>query len=150
MKPRGPLNRNKPLERKQALESKTQLQRGGWLRRSPFKVKPKDGKQQADRDEFEASKRIIWERSGGQCEFMEDNGTHYITTANGDRFPVFSSVRCQSEAHDAHHIKRQSQGHDHSPENLLAVCRHHHRWIENNIAEARKLGYLSPAKRGDL
>lgn len=155
MKPGGPLNRNKPLERKKALESKTQLQRGGWLQRSPFKAKPKNeddeqAKKAADRAEFEASKRIIRERSGGQCEFMEDNGTRYITAANGDRFPVFSSVRCQAEAQDAHHVKRQSQGHDHSPDNLLAVCRYHHRWIHDHIAEARKLGYLSPAKRGDL
>jgi len=128
------------------------VKRGGPLRRlTPPRAKQwgvnrkaPTQKQRDGRAELEASKRIIWERSGGRCEFTNDG------SMDPDASGVWTGMRCATEAHDPHHVSRQSQGHDHSPENLLAVCRFHHRWIHDNVAEARALGYLSPAKRGEL
>ncbi len=145
------MKRGGPLRRYKALVAKTQLQRKQGLKPGgPIKPKPPTEMQREDREAFEAGKRAIWARAGGYCEFMEEKETRYLVSDAGDRFPVFGFVRCRNEPNDAHHIIRQSQGHDHAPENLLAVCRYHHQWIHDNIAEARKLGYLSSAKRGDL
>lgn len=144
MKSGGPLRRYKALVAKKQLQRKQGLKPGG-----PIKSRPPTEKQREDREAFEAGKRAIWERSGGICEYMMPTETHRIQI--GDCvFPRWGWMRCGSAAQDAHHIQRQSQGHDHDPENLLAVCRYHHRWIHDHVAEARKLGYLSPAKRGDL
>ncbi len=120
MKQGGPLRRLTPLRRT------------GWIRRKPPTVKQRD-----DRAELEASKRVIWQRSGGRCEFVNPPTSDLVG-------------RCLIEAHDPHHISRQSHGHDHSPDNLLAVCRFHHGWIHDNVTEARALGYLAPSARGDL
>jgi len=127
------------------------VKRGGPLRRlTPLRAKQWGIKRKAptqnqrdDRAELEASKRIIWERSRGRCEFS-------LYGVLGVALDPWGHGRCHEEAQDPHHISRQSQGHDHSPENLLAVCRCHHRWIHDNVSEARALGYLSPAKRGEL
>jgi hypothetical protein len=126
------VKRGGPLQRYKALEAKTPMRRSGWIKR-----KPPTQKQRDDRAELEASKRIIWERSRGRCEFVNPTTSDLVG-------------RCLIEAQDPHHISRQSQGPDHSPDNLLAVCRFHHRWIHDNVTEARALGYLSPAKRGEL
>lgn len=141
MKSGGPLRRYKALVSKTQLRSKQGLKSGG-----PIKPKPPTEKQREDREAFEAGKRIIWKRAGGQCEVFYTG----ILVSSAFIPGNWHRGQCTHEAHDAHHISRQSQGHDHSPENLLAVCRYHHRWIHDHVAEARKLGYLSPAKRGDL
>ena len=130
MKRGGPLRRLTPLRAKQ----------WGIKRKAPTQ------KQRDDRAELEATKRIIWERSYGRCEFVIRDATQ--AEWSGACFEP--SRRCINDAHDPHHISRQSQGHHHSPDNLLAVCRFHHRWIHDNVTEARALGYLSPAKRGEL
>lgn len=132
MKRSGPLKRNTPLRAK------------AW----GIKPKPRTEKQKNDRAELDAAKVIIWERSGGQCEFVATDLRGYVLTQ--DTTGPIEPGRCWREAQDAHHIKLQSQGHDHSPDNLLAICRWHHTWIHDHVGEAQKLGYLSRAKRGDL
>jgi hypothetical protein len=88
------MKRGGPLRRYKALQGKTPLRRSGWIKRKAPKEK--------QRAELEASKRIIWERPGGRCEFY----------AAWTRIPM---SRCVDQAQDPHHISRQSQGHDHSP-----------------------------------
>jgi hypothetical protein len=111
----------------------SQLQRSAIKRK---RLSEMSQRKQDDRAWFEASKEIIRKRSGGQCEW---------------RYVVYGTREiCTQVGTDAHHIVRQSQGHDHSPENLKWFCREHHDWCHKNISTARMLGYLSPAKTGDL
>ncbi|NAZ73928.1 hypothetical protein GTQ99_00585 [Kineococcus sp. T13] len=140
-----------PLRRRTALKAKTGLKQGAsQLKRTALRRKSlseQSQRKQDDRAWFEASKGIIRKRSGGRCEFI-----HFVEVDPGlpHGLGVRALGRCGSPASDAHHINRQSQGHDHSPDNLMDLCRVHHSWIHDNVAEARALGYLSPAKRGDL
>lgn len=35
-------------------------------------------------------------------------------------------MRCKRRAVDGHHVKERSQGGEHHPDNVVALCRHHH------------------------
>lgn len=127
---RSPLKRKTPLKRRES-----QLQRTPIRRKAESE---KTERKQQDRKWFEESKLVVAARSGGQCEYrwLHANGV--------DR------VRCLHEATEFHHYFRQAQGHNHDPEFLFHFCRFHHSEVHDNVNLARELGYLSPAKRGDL
>jgi hypothetical protein len=132
-----------PLTRKTPLKSTGQPKRSmKEMKRTPIRRRPlaeQSQRKQDDRAWFEGSKKAVRERSGGRCEF------EYQHAAGDGRH-----LRCLEDGTQFHHINRQSQGHDHRPEVLLHACAWHHSWIHDHVAEARELGYLSPAKRGDL
>lgn len=87
----------------------------------------KDGREILYGKDWEARKRELWERCGGQCE------CRVTRTANslGDTF----SFRCGKGAVDPHHIIPRSKGRDDRLENLGGVCRQHHRELDK-----RKIG----------
>jgi len=49
--------------------------------------------------------------------------------------------RCGNEATDVHHKKGRIGNDLIDVSNFLSVCRNCHHWIENNVSEAKKLGY---------
>ena len=49
--------------------------------------------------------------------------------------------RCGNEATDVHHKKGRIGNDLLDVSNFLSVCRTCHHWIENNVSEAKKLGY---------
>ena len=87
MKRGGPLRRLTPLRAKQ------------W----GIKRKPPTEKQRHDRAKLEASKRIIWERSGGRCEFVRPL-QRWRENPDGSVSRIVQG--CASEAQDPHHISR--------------------------------------------
>jgi hypothetical protein len=68
------------------------------------------------------ARKVVFSRSSGRCEA---------------RWEV-----CTGVAQHAHHRLRRSQGGQHTPENLLAVCARCHTAIHDNPARAFDLGHL--------
>lgn len=68
------------------------------------------------------AKLVVHARSHGWCEWPDG---------------------CRSPAAHVHHVKPRSKGVDHSPGNLLDLCREHHDWIHAHPLEARRLGVLA-------
>lgn len=135
------MKRGGPLKRTE-LKRKTPMASGAGLARKPIKKKPPTDKQKADRAEFAKGKRIIRERSGGQCEFHTGGMVDHI----------HYGLRCSQEATQAHHISRQGQGHDHRPVNLLDMCFQHHIIFihTEHVKEAQEMGYLTAPKTGPM
>ena len=50
---------------------------------------------------------------------------------------------CNGRGNQAHHIRRRSQGGDHSPANLVWICEPCHTWAHAHPAEAVDLGLLA-------
>ena len=64
-----------------------------------------------------------------------------------------TAKHCRARATDIHHIRsRGRSGRDEDlvdPENVLALCRRHHDWIETHRADALRMGYLKKAARDE-
>ena len=67
----------------------------------------------------------VFDRTRGRCEF------------------VYDGHRCIYPPQHLHHVRRRSQGGTDTPENLLGLCRDHHQWVHEHVAEAVELGYLA-------
>lgn len=94
------------------------MKRSPLLRKTPIRrISAKRRKEQA---ELRKIIPALFERCGGQCE----------------------AVRCVARAEDPHHIKPRSQGVDNSPENIIMLCRFHHRFIHDHPSWARQHGLL--------
>lgn len=106
------MKRGGPLRRNKPLEAKTPLKRTGPI---------KQRRSKKDKALPEARKQAF-ARSAGRCEARWDG--------------------CSGTAHHAHHRLRRSQGGQHTPENLLAVCYHCHEQIHRNPAKAFERGHL--------
>ena len=76
-----------------------------------------DGSEVLFGDDWRRRRKELWERSGGQCEYMTGDGNGELS-------------RCQKMAEDPHHIKPRSQGKDDRLSNLMALCRGHHYLID--------------------
>ncbi|MEO1063013.1 MAG: HNH endonuclease signature motif containing protein [Actinomycetota bacterium] len=48
---------------------------------------------------------------------------------------------CTGQADDPHHLRKQSQGGADEPWNLVTSCRSCNEWVEQEPAEARRLGW---------
>lgn len=106
------------------------------MKKTPFK--PKEGKvwkriqpisknkeKRARRFVPESIIKLVKERSGGICEFVNQFGG-----------------RCPSEAqHQPHHRKKRSQGGKHTLENLADSCWYHNNFAETEKSKSIKLGW---------
>jgi len=84
-----------------------------------------NAKTRAGQKRLIAARAEVWGRSGGWCEAM--------------------TPACPFErhlAHQAHHVLPRSQGGQHDPENLLAVCSPAHDWIHAHPARSYEAGWL--------
>lgn len=45
--------------------------------------------------------------------------------------------------HHAHHVRRRSQGGEHTADNLRLLCYDAHDWVHTHVAEAKALGLLA-------
>lgn len=73
-------------------------------------------------------------RSGGRCEF--------VAHPFDDGAPISGhDLRCRNVATEIHHrLSRRFKNHD--PSVLIHLCAIHHRWVEENRAEALHRGLL--------
>ena len=94
-------------------------------------MRQRSAKKAAKDRELDAVTPLLEARSGGRCEFRSG---HY------------DDIRCDELADHRHHIRMRSQGGDHSLENLLHVCDHHHRFIHMFPALSYEHGYLAHAE----
>lgn len=91
-----------------------------WKQRTAKRL-PVRSKRQAKREkELAKSRRIVRERSGGQCEFPG----------------------CNRPAAHAHHKRLRSQGGSDAPENLVDLCEPCHSRIHDNPHWANELGLI--------
>lgn len=91
----------------------------------PRRALPRLGKKaRQDRKELRAAMKIVRARSHGHCEMTIDHD-------------------CTRIADHPHHIQRRGQGGSNDPENILHVCFAGHRWIHDNVRQARFVGYLA-------
>lgn len=66
-------------------------------------------------------------RSGGICEFVDENG-----------------VRCKNPAERTpHHVKKRSQGGKHTLENCRDSCWYHNDWAEREKKKSLELGWTA-------
>ena len=107
-------------------------------------MRQRSAKKAAKDRELDAVTPLLVVRSGGRCEFVaecyddircEDSTVHY-----------YVDIRCDRPAVHRHHIRMRSQGGDHSLENLLHVCNHHHRFIHLAPKWSYEHGYLAHAE----
>jgi len=99
------------------------MRRGG-----PLKANPSNDYER----ELDAVRRLIRQRSGGQCEI--------------------GLPGCLGGARQPHHRKLRSRGGTNDVDNLLDACAACHDWVHDNPAEATALGLqvLSWAKPGPI
>jgi len=69
----------------------------------------------------------LWERCGGKCEYIITHG-----------YRPLLDVRCQRTAEDPHHKVPRSKRRDDRISNLIALCRYHHRMIDERKIGGRK------------
>jgi hypothetical protein len=125
----GPLRRT-PLKRGGKIQRKAPLpRRSSTLKPKkplPSKRVPAKARRVSDptREEWEHLTRLILARSGGRCEI------------GGCNLHVTGLER--------HHRRLRSQGGEHTIENLLATCPHHHGVCHRRPAWARQRGYIVP------
>jgi hypothetical protein len=92
--------------------------------KAPRRNLPRVGRKMTrDRDELEAVRPILLERSGGKCEAQV-------------------AKLCTSVGQHAHHIQRRAQSGSNDPENLLWVCHFCHDWLHYNPQAAAELGMI--------
>jgi len=91
------------------------MRRGG-----PLKANPSNDYER----ELDAVRRLIRQRSGGQCEI--------------------GLPGCQEGARHLHHRKLRSRGGTNDAHNLLDACAACHDWVHDNPAKATELGLQIP------
>lgn len=116
--------RERGKQRKQGgLKKKNRMLRRTPLRRkkSLNKISPTKGHKRFI--PIEVLEAILY-RSNFRCEFIR------------------LGFRCEKNATDSHHIIPRSRGGKHTVENLIRLCREHHRYCHDHPKTARELGYL--------
>lgn len=126
MKPRKPLKRStKPLKRTAIARSTKPLKRIPLKPAAPPKrkrIKQRiTPKQQASRDQLDALRPALAERSGGACE-------------------VRFSPDCTGQGIEPHHVVKQSHIDEHRLDLILMSCRQCNDRVETHPAEARAAG----------
>ena len=82
-----------------------------------------DGSEVLRGEDWRRRKRELWQRCGGQCEYRYING-----------------ARCRGDCNDPHHHPRKRWPvRDDRLENLVGLCREHHK-----LVDPRKVGGSKP------
>ena len=86
--------------------------------RNPKTIVWADGRERLVGYDWTKRVRELRKRSGGRCEYL---------------IPIVpsGSVRCSRAADDAHHIAKRWPSRDDRIENLVHICRHHHRLLDS-------------------
>jgi hypothetical protein len=83
-----------------------------------------DGSEVLHGEDWKKRKQELWFRCGGQCEYIYPN-----------------KARCRGDCVDPHHIKPRWPVRDDRLDNLLGLCREHHKLLDK-----RKIGGGHAAK----
>lgn len=100
------------------------MKRGGYLKRttrlsSVSKVRGRAaGRESLPRAAWRVLKEQLWHRAGGYCE-------------------VVLGVRCDRIGVDLHHVIKRSRGGADTLDNLVLLCRRHHRQIDAPFSVGR-------------
>jgi len=93
-----------------------------------------DGREILGKPDWKQRKAELWARCGGRCEHED----HVQDSFAPRDTPKLLHIRCFRVAHDPHHIIPRSKKRDDRLSNLQALCRFHHRLVDQRKIGGRK------------